>query len=263
MNKLIFYLFLGSICVFTSCSDDDEKDKPAFLRVNYFTLSPTNSKPIISNDIIKSEVSRHFFISVESSSDNIDVDVSDIAAVDIQNTPDNVYCITSRKATTLTITVKDKSADKSLSFNLIIEPYPVKFINLNVLVNSNFETLYTVDTPDESLKDIIVNELKENYDMASGILYYDSYSSGKFEITMHNNKVLKDGVFTVRNKYDFTAIYLGKQYYPKWKLQDGHSSLYYIMQDFTDDFRAKYPSSIINKVEISTPASISTGHLLE
>lgn len=262
LQSVYFLFYLLAVVIFSSC-DDDEKERTAILSVNYYTFSPAYSQPIISNDIVKSEVSRHFFLSVESSSDNIDVDVSDIAAVDIQNNSDNAYYITSKKAGTITITVKDKSSGKSIPFNLVIEPYPVKFSSIDIPGRPGFTTIYKVNTPDELLKQNILNELKQNYIMAGGILYYDSYSSGKFEITMKNNKVLWDGVFTVRNKYDFTAFYSGKQYFPKWKLQESPSSLYYIIQDFTNDFREKYSFSIIDKVELSTPASISSGQLLE
>ncbi len=256
MKKYLFIILLGVFFFFSACEGEKThgEDPIEVLNAYYYDYKTYKDSLISSNDTIYNKVGETLTLTIETTSENIEVYSLDNNLVEIKDLKNNVFQCFSKQASSTTIYIIDVLTDKFLRFQLNIAPVTITYNIINSPQITGAETIYTADMEDDSLKNDILIELKDKYSPQKGQLTYTSLTSGEFEITMENEDNSLKGSFTIEEELKFNAYYNEKKYQVNLIKHPNLAYGYYIIQDLTEEFRAKYPSAIITKIEVSSLA---------
>jgi len=267
----IYIISLYFMSLLSSCSDDNKPTKQEedtdYELGNVYYADQNNAiynryMPLPSGSTIYSSVDGTLYIKVDSVSNQMELqfdrDAVEITEQELNDgtTISKKYSIYFKQALSTTIHIIDQSTNKFRSIKVDVDVKTLTYtqINLNNSPIENSEIVYTVDIVDNSLKEGILQELSDTYSPQKGRLNYTSLNSGKFESTIGEQNNIITGTFTVEDTEDGLLFNFccDKQEYQVFAKQSSIVNGYYITQDLTEEFRKKYPSVTINRIEISS-----------
>lgn len=254
MKKQI-YLLLATIAILFSCSSSDSDPIQETEEVKIYCFLNGFSFEVFPSETVEKAITvgDTFDLFFETSLDTITVTSYN---VDMKWVAHNRYRFTPDKLDDIAIIYSAENDKHTIvltgGFLFKVYKYTYKFTVL--------ENTYTVDVDDADINDRITNELKESHTpalLSSIELEFVTSVHGNFKYVDRIKKDTITGLFlTDENKsvynifYDQSEIKLAIEGKVEW------SSSTVLSQDLTEEFREKYPTEDISKVEIRSKSNI-------
>jgi hypothetical protein len=121
------------------------------------------------------------------------------------------------------------------------------------------EPTFSIDAEPGSLKDAIQTELEDTYAPERITLTCNAVTGGDLQLVTVEKETIT-GTFTTSNVLDltgFTLYYNNSAYAFTLEKSATEPDYYFLEQDLTEEFRAKYPTETINEVTITTLSVIA------
>ena len=253
-------LFTSFLFLFFGCKDDEpENTGEEYIKI-YFSYQDSDTEQLASdNDTVVINVGDTLFVSVEITEgedlgfSSVQVYVTD--NLETEETGDYEYRCIARETGIALISAYAK--DSYLSLPDLTDNLYVNIAAPSYLLLITEEPSFVIDVEDEGLKTEIKTELEQLYAPD----FYNFYTltcntttGGDLQLVTAQNDTIT-GTFTSSDVFtlsDLTMSYDNSTYSFTVEQKEADSDYYYLKQDLTEEFRAEYPTEVINEVSITT-----------
>jgi hypothetical protein len=257
-------LSVSVLCLFVSCSKDNEPEKPEAPKLElYYTYQDTTRHLLFDNDVITINLGDTFSLFADITNitgDNLVILGKN--SFEYEKTGDSSYQFAAQKAGLFNMGAFTYDQETGEDF---ITYFDVNVPSFFYEVFTAEDPVFNINVETESLKDAIQTELEDTY--APKFLYLtritltcNTITGGDLEFVTAEKETVT-GTFTTSNVFDLTDITM---YYSNFvyaftleKKSDIGPAHYLLKQDLTEEFRAKYPTETINEVTITTLSLIN------
>jgi hypothetical protein len=245
--KWVIGVITLSFFILVACSSDKDNNKENSIKV--YRGEPSDNNELQTNDTISIPLSSNCTLYIESSSDSLFV-MSDDDNMEIECLDHNVYrctpkCIGKTDVLILPFDFDDETPFKHVHFN--VRSYSDRF---NIIENT-----YSIDASSTVMEYTIKDDIESSYipaKLSTLNFKYATSEKGDFSYKARYQTDSITGTFvTDGSEYQLSYGGVSQSISIEEKTEGGYT----LTQDFTEEFKNKYPSSEIEKVVLSSTAT--------
>jgi hypothetical protein len=230
-----------------ACSSDKDNNEESSIKV--YNGEPSDNNELQTNDTISMLLSSKCTLYIESSYDSLLV-ISDDNNMELECLDHNVYrftskCIGKTNVVIVPIGFDDETPFKYVHFN--VKSYSDKY---NIIGNT-----YSIDASSTILEYTIKDDIESSYipaKLSTLKFKYATPEKGDFSYKARYQTDSITGTF-VANGSEYQISYGGVS--QSISIEEKTEGGFTLTQDFTEEFKNKYPSSEIEKVVLSSTAT--------
>ncbi|MGV8092288.1 MAG: hypothetical protein AB2L24_10540 [Mangrovibacterium sp.] len=261
MKKFLnIILSVSVLCLFFSCSKDNEPEKPEDPKLElYYSYQDTTRHLLSDNDVITINLGDTFSIFADITNitgDNLVILGKN--SFEYEKTGDYKYQFVAQNAGLFNMGAftydQETGEDFITYFEVNVHSFSYEIFTI--------ESTFSIGAETESLKDAIQTELEDTYAPEFRpplTLTCKTTTGGDLEFVTAEKETVT-GTFTTSNVFDLTDItmyYNNFVYAFTLEKSDIGPAHYLLKQDLTEEFRAKYPTETISEVTITTLSIIN------